>query len=164
MGVIPQGAEEGREREQAYQAGLRLLSYRARSRRELTQRLARRFSASAVHEALAQLEAHGYLDDAAFAQAWRTSREVHRPRSASLVRRELVHHGVPRETAEATVDGMDDEANAYQSARRRVKALASLEEATFRRRLTDYLRRRGFPYAVASMTVDRVWRETRGEI
>ncbi|MBI2170873.1 MAG: regulatory protein RecX [Chloroflexi bacterium] len=162
--MISRGSEERREQEQTYQAGLRLLSYRARSRRELAQRLARRFSPSAIQEALAQLEAHGYLDDAAFAQAWRRTREAHRPRSASLVRRELIHHGVPRETAEATVDGMDDEANAYQAAHRRVKALAGLEEATFRRRLTDYLRRRGFPYAVASMTVDRVWRETRGEI
>ncbi|MBI4311564.1 MAG: regulatory protein RecX [Chloroflexi bacterium] len=148
--------------DRAYQAGLRLLSYRARSRRELAQRLARRFPQAAVGEAIAQLEAHGYLDDTAFAQEWRRAREAHRPRSASLVKRELLGHGVPRETAESAVAGMDDDAGAYQAAQRRLKALAGLDAATFQRRLGDFLRRRGFGSDVVRHTVQRLWEEANG--
>ena len=147
------------EAERAYQAGLRSLSHRPRSRLELRQRLSRRFSADAVQEAIARLVEKQYLDDAAFARSWRDSREAHRPRSAFLIRRELRQRGIATEVAEAAVDGLDDEDSAYRAGQRRLRALQGMDEATFRRRLGDYLRRRGFSFSVARGTVERVWRE-----
>jgi len=149
--------------ERAYQFALRLLAYRARSRRELAQRLSARFPQEAIASALSLLEEHGYLNDAAFAQEWRRSREAHRPRSASLVRRELAQHGVPSEVAQAAVEGMDDIENAYRAAQHHAKALAKLDYVTFARRLTAYLLRRGFPSDVVRRTVLRVW-EGRGNV
>ncbi|MBI4197747.1 MAG: RecX family transcriptional regulator [Chloroflexi bacterium] len=162
LGTTDDTPQDKPQTEQAYQLGLRLLSYRARSRRELAQRLARRFPEAAVQEALAQLEAGGYLDDAAFAQQWRRSREAHRPRGAALVRQELRAHGVSREVAEAAVQDMDDAENAYRAAQRHLKALAGLDYPAFHRRLSAYLRRRGFPQDVVRHTVGRVWEEREG--
>lgn len=147
------------EVERAYQAGLRFLSYRARSRQEVQQRLGRRFPDSVVARALALLEERGYLDDAAFARMWREGREAHRPRSAALIRRELQQRGVAREVAEAAIAGLDEEESAYRAGRPRLRALQGMDYVTFRRRLGDYLRRRGFPSDVVRGTVERLWQE-----
>ncbi len=151
------------EGERAYQAGLRLLSYSAHSREEVSQRLARRFPAEAVQQAMAFLEERGYLDDAAFARRWRETRDAQRPRSAALIRRELQQKGVSREVAEAAVSGMDEEDSAYRAGRRHLRALRGLDRVTFRRRLGDYLRRRGFPLGLVRRTVERLWEEREVE-
>jgi len=147
------------EAERAYQAGLRFLAYRARSRQEVRQRLARRFSAPAVQQAVARLEEGGHLNDATFARFWRQSRETHRPRSAFLIRLELEQRGVARELAAEAVVGLDEEDSAYRAGRRRLRALQGVDEVNFRRRLGDYLRRRGFALGVARRTLERLWRE-----
>ncbi len=147
------------EVERAYQAGLRLLAYQPRSRQEVRQRLSSRFSTHVVLQVLALLEEQGYLNDVAFARAGRESREAHRPRSATLIRRELQQRGVAREVADAAVSGLDEEDSAYQAGRHRLRALQKVDYVTFRRRLGDYLRRRGFPSDVVRRTVERLWQE-----
>ncbi len=147
------------EVEHAYQAGLRLLAYRPRSRQEVRQRLSGRFSTHVVLQVLTLLEEQGYLDDVAFARAWRESREAHRPRSATLIRRELQQRGVAREVSEDAVSGLDEEDSAYQAGHHRLRALQGLDYVTFRRRLGDYLRRRGFPSDMVRRTVERLWQE-----
>ena len=58
------------ERARAVAAAVRLLSLRARSRKDLGERLRRRgFRAAAVEAALTRMAALGYLDDAAFARS-----------------------------------------------------------------------------------------------
>ena len=147
------------EDERAYNAGLRLLSYRPRSRDEVRLRLARRFTTEAVNRVLARLTEQGYLDDVAFARFWRENRETHRPRSAFLMRRELLQRGVARDVAETATEGVDDGEGAYRAGLGRLRAMRGLDEAAFRRRLGDYLRRRGFSYDVARRTVRRLWEE-----
>ena len=147
------------ELDRAYQASLRLLTYRPRSRHQVRQRLSSHFSTGAVLQVLALLEDRGYLNDVAFAMAWRESREAHQPRSAVLIRRELQQRGVAREVADAAVAGLDEEDNAYQAGHRRTRALQRVDYVTFRRRLGDYLRRRGFRSDVVRRTLDRLWQE-----
>ena len=147
------------ESERAYLSGLRLLSYRSRSRLEMRQRLSKRFSEEAVAEAVSRLEESGYLDDASFARSWKEGREDHKPRSATLIRRELRYRGVSNELAESVTAGMDDEASAYEAGRRRLSALRGVDKRTFRRRMGNYLRRRGFATGLVIRTVDRLWQE-----
>ena len=147
------------EPERAYLSGLRLLSYRSRSRLEMRQRLGKRFSAEAVEEAVSRLEESGYLDDASFARSWKEGREAHKPRSATLIRHELRHKGVSKELADSVTADMDDEASAYEAGRRCLKTLRGVDKATFRRRLGNYLRRRGFATGLVIRTVDKLWRE-----
>ena len=147
------------EAERAYHAGLRLLAYRPRSRHEMRLRLSRRFSTESVRQALEQLEEHNYLNDASFAKLWRESRETHRPRSAALISRELQQRGVARELADGAVAGLDDDESAYRAGSHRLRAIRGLDQATFRRRLGDYLRRRGFASSVVRQAVKRLWME-----
>jgi len=150
---------ERNELERARAAALRALSSRPYSAAQLASKLKARFGDEAVAAALAEMTARRLLDDAAFAKAWRQSREHARPRSAGLVRRELEQRGVSRAVAEAAVAGMDDDATAEQAARSQLRRLAGLDRETFTRRLGSYLLRRGYGQAVAYRTVRRLLAE-----
>ncbi len=150
------------ERRTAYDSALRLLSYRPRSEKEIRQRL-RRLNASSevIDETVARLLASHYLDDAAFAEFWRESRQTISPRGRRLVRSELLYKGVDADTATAAVDGLDDEESAYRAASKRLKTLSGEDYDAFRRKLGGFLTRRGFSYETARRTLDRCWRELR---
>ena len=107
-------------------------------------RLEERYPSSIVNEVITRLREQGVLDDAKFATLWKESREAHRPRSASAIKRELVSKGVDRELAEETVSDIDDEETAYRTGLKMARRLESADRVTFQRRLFGYLRRRGF--------------------
>ena len=104
-------------------------------------------------QVLQRLEQQGLLDDAAFAQEWRRSREQSRPRSALLVRRELLQRGVDYAVADAAVEGMDDEEAAQRAARGYLRHLRHLDQSRTDRRMWAYLQRRGFSPSVTQRTM-----------
>ena len=155
--------QEADARHSAYEAALRLLSYRPRSEKEMRRRLARRgIGLRLVDETVRQLRERGYLDDEAFARFWTESRETTSPRSQRLIAQELRVQGVDAETAAAATASVADEEAAYRAASRRLHAFRGLDYDTFRRRLGGFLVRRGFSYEVARRTMDRCWQETGG--
>ena len=147
----------------AYDAGLRLLSYRLRSRYEMEQRLARKFPLADARRAVEVLGENGYLDDARFAQAWKDSQDGHRPQSSSMIRRKLLQRGVSQEIIGATVVDMDDEQNAYRVASKRAFSLGGAATWQGRRRLWNYLRGRGFSGEIVRNTVKRLLDESVGQ-
>ncbi len=141
-------------------AAARYLSYRPRSEAELRERLYRRsFDSDSVTAVLASLKAQGLVDDPAFARFWRDSRELSRPRSRWLTGRELRQKGVAEETIDQVLAAADDEDSAYRAALAKQRRLARDDYQGFRRRLGEYLRRRGFSYGVINHTVRRMWQE-----
>lgn len=144
----------------AISAALRLLSYRPRSETELRQRLARRGAPLAlVDSTIQRLRELGLVDDAAFARAWVESRERASPRGQRLLRQELRAKGVNSDASRELVEGVDDAEAALRASARRAASLSGLPQAEFRRRLGDFLRRRGFDYETIRLTVERRWRE-----
>jgi regulatory protein len=140
-----------------YQAALRLLDYRARTETEMRQRLTRKgFEAGDIDAVLARLKTSGLIDDAAFARAWSDSRAASSPRSAFVIKRELRGKGVTRDTAEEAVACLDDAEAAYRAAVPRATRLAKLPPEEARRKLGDFLRRRGFSWGVAEETMNRL--------
>ena len=74
--------KEAEARRSALESAVRLLSYRPRSERELSDRLGRKgFARPAIDAALERLRELGYVDDAAFARSWTESRQARLPRS-----------------------------------------------------------------------------------
>ena len=150
----------------ALDAALRFLSYRPRSEAEVRRRLSRRFSHSSVDNAIATLREQGLLDDAAFAQFWRQSRERNRPRGTSAMRWELLRMGVSREVADDALEGLDEDESAYRAASgisRRLaeesRRLGQSDYDTFQKKLVPYLRRRGFGPETTKGAVRRLWSE-----
>jgi regulatory protein len=141
-------------------AAIHYLSYRPRSEAELRQRLHRRgFDGDNVEAALTKLKAQGLVNDLAFAQFWKDNRESFSPRSQWLTRLELRQKGVADDIIDQIVAEVDDGDSAYRAAVSRARSLALSDYHSFRRRLGEYLKRRGFGYGVISHTVERVWQE-----
>jgi len=142
------------------EAATRLLGYRARSEAELRERLKRRdFAGDNIDTVIAHLKSRGLVDDAAFARSWREDRDALRPRSGWLIGLELRKKGVPEDIIASVASGADDTEAAYRAAATRAARLAADDYEAFRRRLGDFLRRRGFGYEVINQTISRLWHE-----
>ncbi|MFC1903828.1 regulatory protein RecX, partial [Chloroflexota bacterium] len=101
----------------------------------------------------------GLIDDMAFARFWQDNRQSFSPRSKRLTGLELKQKGVVGDIIDQVVGGVDDSDSAYQSALRKTRHWSLSDYQHFRRRLGEYLRRRGFSYEVINSTVERVWQE-----
>lgn len=155
-------AEDMRER--ALQQALLFLSYRARSEKEIRQNLLKHeFTEDAIKTTLEKLRINNLANDPEFARAWVENRNTFRPRSRRALLMELRQKGLDDETAQAAVSGMDENALAYESALKRANRLKGLEWGEFRKKLSEYLARRGFPYSVIAPVVTRIWNEAHAE-
>ncbi|MCL4274070.1 MAG: RecX family transcriptional regulator [Anaerolineales bacterium] len=155
-------AEDMRER--ALQQALLFLSYRARSEKEIRQNLLKHeFTEDAIETILEKLRINNLANDPEFARAWVENRNTFRPRSRRALLMELRQKGLDDETAQAAVSGVDENALAYESALKRANRLKGLEWGEFRKKLSEYLARRGFPYSVIAPVVTRIWNEAHAE-
>lgn len=147
-------------RERAYQQAMLFLSYRARSESEIRQNLRKHEIPEPVIElTLERLRQDGLANDQQFARAWVENRSTFRPRSRRLMAMELRQKGLADEAVSAAVADVDDEALAYEAAQKRVARLKSLEWNEFRKKMSDFLARRGFSYSVIAPVVTRTWNE-----
>ena len=141
-------------------AAAHYLSYRPRSEFELRERLHRRgFDGDSVEAVLTKLKEQGVVDDMEFAQFWKDNRESFSPRSQWLTKLELRRKGVADDIIDQVTDAIDDDNSAYRVALSKARSLPLSDRQGFRRRLGDYLKRRGFGYGVINHTVERVWQE-----
>lgn len=141
-------------------AAFRYLGYRPRSESEVRERLQRRgFDGDCIEAVIARLKEQGLVDDLAFAQFWKDNRESFSPRSERLTKLELRRKGVVSDIIDQVVDSIDDSDSAHRAALSKARHLSMADYQGFRRRLGEYLRRRGFNYEVINHTVERVWQE-----
>ena len=147
--------------QRCYDAACHFLSYRPRSEAEVRQRLIkRRFDVKDVEAVLAKLKDQRLLDDLAFACFWCDNRTQFSPRSRYLTGLELRQKGVSAATIDEVVVTIDDAEHAYRAARDRLSRVPQGDYQLFRRRLGDFLRRRGFNYGVIAPTIARLWQES----
>lgn len=151
--------------QKAYDRAVRFLSYRPRSISEVRQHLMHLdagYSVELVEAVITRLTEQGYLNDAEFARYWVDNRQKFRPKGSHALRQELRQRGLESETIEAALANIDAEESAMQAARPRAERLAALAHAdpvAFRRKLTDFLLRRGFGYDVAEDVVETLFRD-----
>jgi regulatory protein len=155
-------AEDSRER--ALQQALLFLSYRVRSEKEIRQNLQKHeFPEAVIETTLEKLRESRLANDPEFARVWVENRNIFRPRSRRAVTMELRQKGLDDETVQAAVANMDEDALAYESALKRANRLKGQEWGEFRKKLSEYLARRGFPYSVIAPVVTRIWNEAHTE-
>lgn len=141
-------------------AAVYYLSYRPRSESEIRERLQRRgFNGDSIEAVIAKLKEQGLVDDMAFAQFWKDNRQSFSPRSRWLTRLELRQKGVADDIIDQVVDAVDDADSAYRAALSKARNLPISDYQSFRRRLVEYLKRRGFGYEVINQTIGRMWQE-----
>ncbi len=151
------------ERTLAMSRALHYLGYRARSEREVADRLRRYgYGEETVGEVLGRLRELGYLDDEEFARL--KAREKARRYGPRRVSIELLRSGVSRELAEGTVEEefarTDEREAAEKAAARRYnkRGACDAEAEAEARRVYGFLMRRGYSAEVCA----EVAREYRG--
>ena len=151
-------SEDARER--AVQQALLFLSYRSRSESEIRQNLRKHeIPDEIIEQTLQRLRQEGLANDDQFAQAWVENRSTFRPRSRRMMAMELRQKGVTDESVSTALEAVDDEALAYEAAQKKVRRLKDLEWIDFRKKLSEFLARRGFSYSVIAPIVTRIWSE-----
>lgn len=141
-----------------HERALGLLAVRARSRRELEQRLRRAgFEADEVDEELDRLEGVGLIDDESFARQLVQHEFGSRKSGRRVVRSALARKGVPGDVADAVLDESagDDEERALALATARAGRLRSVDPAVAFSRLSSLLIRRGHDPATARRVARR---------
>ncbi|WP_372735208.1 regulatory protein RecX [Nocardioides sp.] len=125
------------------------LTGRARSRHELSDKLASRGVPEPVATALLdRFEAVGLIDDAAFARAWVTQRQETKGLSRRVLAQELRRKGVEDEVAREALDEIDPAAEvqaAHDLVRRKMRSMQRLDDQVATRRLAGMLARKGYP-------------------
>jgi regulatory protein len=102
-----------------------------------------------------ELEDKKFLDDLAFARLWIGDRITLKPTGRSLLVRELKSKGLADTVIEEAFDAFRGAYDEYEIAaplaRRKAERLKGIDEEKAKKRLMDFLSRRGFSY-------DTIWR------
>lgn len=92
------------QKEKAKLSALDLLSYRARSKKELRRRLQKKdFTEQAIDFAIARIEDLGYIDDKEFARSFVRDRLNLNPKGPFALKMELLKKGVSKDIAEEVI-------------------------------------------------------------
>jgi len=158
------------EKSRAKHYSLDFLGYRARSIWEVRDRLARRGHAEAIiEEVIGELRREGLLDDEDFARRWARDRMKTKPLGERLLRRELrlkhVDDEIIDRVAADTYRDLSTEQLAGELLRSREGRYRHLDAGTARRRMADFLLRRGFDRQAVREAVDQVlgeWLQDEG--
>lgn len=153
-----------RQYRHALDRAVAFLAGRARSRREMEERLLRSgYRPCTVEMVLFKLEKEGLLDDADFARQWvdaRSARRMGRGRIAQELRRK----GVSAQEAEEALEALSEEDQLEGAIALVEKALSRVPPGEDSRktaaRITAMLARRGYGYDVAREAISRVMEST----
>jgi len=155
---------EEETRERALQQALLYLGYRARSESEIRQNLRKHeIPEPVIEETLDRLRRDGFANDDQFARAWVENRNNFRPRGRRLLALELRQKGLTDDAIHSALQGVDDEALAYEAGLKKANRLRNRDGSEFRRKLSDFLARRGFSYSIIAPTVNRLYQEMQME-
>ena len=150
--------DEDKEFLKARDYAYRLLSYRQRSVKEITERLKKRnFEPGVIRKTLKYLSELKFLNDEQFARFWIRSKLQSRPCGWALLRYQLGQKGIAQEVLDKVKSEYAGEYDEYKVARRladlRRSRYKSMEPLKFKRRLYSYLRRRGFSQEAVSQAL-----------
>ncbi|MCP4114943.1 MAG: regulatory protein RecX [Desulfobacteraceae bacterium] len=137
----------------AYNQAIRFLAPRARSIMETEANLKKKgFDPQVIELTVSTLKQERLLDDREFAALFVENRERFRPKSRFALKYELRQKGISDTIIQEALESVDD----FEAARRAVKTKLGqwrhLDRETFKKKMMNYLRNRGFGYEVSIST------------
>lgn len=147
----PRGAGPNAPKRSTYDRALDMLEARSRCVAELRRLLIKKGEPEAdVDAAIARLKSCGILDDANFARQLTRSKAIGAGLSRRRIGQELAKRGVAREISDEAIEavfdeeGIDERESIDRVARKKLRMLTKVDDATRRRRLYAFLARRGY--------------------
>ncbi|MCU0495937.1 MAG: RecX family transcriptional regulator [Anaerolineae bacterium] len=141
----------------AYESAIRFLAHRPRSTAEVRRNLeSKSIDDPEIEQVIARLTANRYLDDEAFARFWVENRLNFKPLGHTALRYELRQKGIADTLIDTILSELDLTESAYRAAKSQIRRLKGLDARTLRNKLGNFLKRRGFSYAVIEDVILRL--------
>lgn len=139
------------------------LKFRPRTEQEIIRYLERKslrfhFNNEIIQNAISQLKQDGFIDDKKFVKMYVANRNLLKPRSAFLLKRELSHLGIQKNLIEEyfSQNEMDEAGIAFDLLKRK-ESLKRLDKKTRFNKAISYLLRKGFTYDVAKKAFSSIF-------
>ena len=156
------------ELQKAKDAAYHYLSFRARSVKEVSDKLAEKnYSEEIVAQVVADLKRQRFLDDYQFARRFvevRLARANGSRKLAQDLRRKGVRSEIIDEVLEEFAGEIDSNERAAELLSKQAWRYRDLERDKAKRRMLGFLARRGYDADTASKAVDQVWQELADEV
>ncbi|MFH0772285.1 MAG: regulatory protein RecX [Candidatus Omnitrophota bacterium] len=141
---------------------LRLLRFRPRSVKEISLRLKqKRHSDLVIAEIIEELKGKNFLNDDIFAKLWINERLSLKPSGRALLAQELRTKGIDDAVIEKAFSGLkgsfDESGIAVSLARKRMERFRNIDEQKAKKKLFDFLRRRGFSDEIVWKTLKDIY-------
>jgi regulatory protein len=150
--------------DKAQSVAIKFTNYRLRSEQELKIRLLKNFDEAIVKKTISKMYEFGFLDDTRFANIFTESRVISRPRSSTLIKKELLQKGISKETADSAVEEVNDSEMCLILANKKARSLSHLEWSDFQKKMQGYLARKGFNYSTANSAIKKIWPQIRSDL
>ena len=158
-------AEE--QTKQAFITCLRLLAASPKSGQELKKKLAAKgYAVESIDRALSDLRDQGILDDTVYARDLMARLTLGKGAGSHKVAFELKRHGVSRKISEellGTLSNEDETKRAFEQARLKWASWTKLDPQKRKKRLYDFLVRKGYDFQIAQNILQKLTRETTQE-
>jgi regulatory protein len=146
---------------QAKSIAINYLSYRQRSAKEIIDHLTKKgFARECAQHVIHQLQSAGMVNDLEFARLFVRDRLKRRPTGQALLRMQLLAKGLTPAMADMVlaelITPQSQQISALQVAKRKIQLTRyskNLDEEKRKKRLLDFLLRRGFSYEIAIKTI-----------
>jgi regulatory protein len=137
----------------AYNQAIRFLATRARSIKETEDNLKKKgYDPQVIDQTVSTLKQERLLDDRDFAALFVESRERFRPKSRFALKYELRKKGIRDDIIQETIAGVDDFDAALRAVKSKLSQWQNLDSETFKKKVMNHLRNRGFGYEVSITT------------
>lgn len=141
---------------------LAYLGYSPRTEREVRQKLIRSdFDEAVAEDTVVRLRELGYLDDAAYARSYVEARFRNKGYGPGRLRSDLMRRGIASALIDAALDEMIEQDDVLEAARRHAekrwpRLAAEADPRKRRKKLSDYLVRRGFSFDIVRSVIDEL--------
>lgn len=137
----------------------RLLSYRWYTKKEIESALLKKgYKDVVIATVIQQLEEDKYIDDQRFTEIWLENRAERKLLGARRLRYELKEKGIADSLIQRKMEELFSQEKelelALAAARKKANLCASLEKEKSIRRVTAFLQRKGFSYAIIRQVLD----------
>ena len=110
-----------------------------------------------IESLIEKLKQKGMIDDSQFAASWMESRRRNKKKGLNAVKAELYQKGIPREIINdklQIINVEDEEQLAKEALEKKLKVWQNLPKLEFKKKVVEFLVRRGFEYSLAQDLVD----------
>lgn len=155
------------EKKRAKDRALNFLSYRDRSEKEIRIKLKDvGYEESIIDWVVGELKRLKFLDDQRFAQSYAQTQMLTRPIGEYFLKRELKQKGLDADIIEQTVEKAYEEKDqlsiALELAQQRKKRYGNIDAMKAKKRLSDFLLRRGFSWEIVSEVLEQ-WKDLNND-